>query len=84
LNQARDYRDIAEMISAGVPLATGLSAFTQMFDGEPGQVLRAIGFFGDGDLNTLSTKDREILCSARDRIGELPELRLKPGSLTGH
>jgi Nucleotidyl transferase AbiEii toxin, Type IV TA system len=82
--EARDYRDIAEMISAGVSLATGLSAFTQMFDGEPAQVLRAIGFFGDGDLNTLSTKDREILCSARDRIGKLPELRLKAGSLTGH
>jgi hypothetical protein len=41
--EAKDYRDIAAMISAGVSLAAGLSAFKQMFDGEPAQLLRAIG-----------------------------------------
>lgn len=81
--EAKDYRDIAEMISAGVSLPAGLSAFKQMFEGEPAQVLRAIGYFGDGDLNTLSTADRDILSSARDRIGQLPEVHLKLGSLTG-
>jgi hypothetical protein len=39
--EAKDYRDIVEMISAGVSLAAGLCAFK-----------RAIGYFGDGDLNT--------------------------------
>jgi hypothetical protein len=82
--EAKDYRDIAEMISAGVSLSVGLSAFKQMFDGEPAQVLRALGFFEDGDLKSLSAKDREILRSARDRIGKLPEVSLKPGSLAGH
>src|SRR6202790_4248476 len=43
--EAKDYRDIAEMISAGISLSAGLSAFKQMFDGEPAQVLRAIGYF---------------------------------------
>jgi len=81
--EAKDYRDIAAMISAGVSLAAGLSAFRQMFDGEPAQVLRAIGYFGDGDLKTLSTADRHILSSARDQIGKLPEVHLRPGSLTG-
>jgi hypothetical protein len=81
--EAKDYRDIAAMIAEGVSLATGLSAFRQMFDGEPAQVLRAIGFFQDGDLYTLSAADREILCDARDRIGELPEMHLKSGSLAG-
>lgn len=81
--EAKDYRDIAEMISAGVSLPAGLSAFKQMFDGEPAQVLRAIGYFGDGDLNTLSTADREVLRTARDRIGELPAVHLKSGSLAG-
>jgi hypothetical protein len=81
--EAEDYRDIAEMISAGVSLAAGLSASKQMFDGEPAQVLRAIGYFGEGDLNTLSTVDRDALCNARDRVDPLPEVRLKPGSLTG-
>jgi len=82
--EAKDYRDIAEMISAGVSLATGLSAFKQMFNGEPAQVLRALGFFGDGDLNSLNADDREVLRGARDRIGKLPDVSLKPGSLAGH
>jgi len=81
--EAKDYRDIAAMISAGVSLAAGLSAFKQMFDGEPAQVLRAIGYFGDGDLKALSAADRDVLCSARDKIGELPEVHLKSGSPTG-
>ena len=81
--EAKDYRDIAEMISAGVSMPAGLSAFKQMFDGEPAQVLRAIGYFDDGDLNTLSTADRDVLCDARDRIGQLPEMHLKSGTLAG-
>ena len=81
--EAKDYRDIAEMISSGVSLSAGLSAFKKMFDGEPAQALRAIGYFKDGDLNTLSTVDRDVLCNARDKVSRLPELYLKPGSLTG-
>jgi hypothetical protein len=81
--EAKDYRDIAEMISAGVSLPAGLSAFRQMFDGEPAQVLRAIGYFEDGDLKTLSASDRVVLCNARDEVGQLPELYLKSGFLAG-
>ena len=77
--EAKDYRDIAEMISSGISLPAGLSAFSQMFSGEPAQVLRALGFFNDGDLNTLSSSDRRILTNARDRVGRLPEVLLKPG-----
>jgi hypothetical protein len=81
--EAKDYRDIAAMISAGVSLSAGLSTFRHMFNGEPAQVLRAIGYFNDGDLNTLAAADRDVLSEARDRIGQLPEVRLRPGSLTG-
>lgn len=79
--EAKDYQDIAAMIAAGASLPTGLSAFRQMFSGEPAQVLRAIGYFNDGDLNKLSTADRNILTDARDRVGKLPEVYLKPGLL---
>ncbi len=79
--EAKDYRDIVAMISAGAALSTGLGAFRQMFDGEPAQVLRAIGFFGDGDLNTLSASERDVLRGARDRIGEVPEVCLRSGLL---
>jgi hypothetical protein len=81
--EAKDYRDIAEMISAGVSLPAGLSAFKAMFDGEPAQVLRALGFFGDGDLNMLRSADRELLRNARDRVAQLPSVVMKQGPLTG-
>ena len=79
--EAKDYRDIAAMIAAGVSLSAGLSAFKQMFNGEPAQVLRAIGYFKDGDLNTLSQADQQLLRSARDGVDVLPDVRLKSRSL---
>jgi hypothetical protein len=82
--EAKDYRDIAEMISAGVSLPAGLSAFRQMFNGEPAQVLRALGFFGDGDLKTLGKADQEQLRYARDRVGQLPDVVVRHGPLLGH
>jgi hypothetical protein len=81
--EAKDYRDIAEMISAGVSLPAGVSAFSAMFNGEPSQVLRSIGYFEDGDLDRLDSTDRELLRHARDRIGQLPNVVVRRGSLTG-
>jgi hypothetical protein len=81
--EAKDYRDIAEMISAGVSLPAGLSAFRQMFGGEPAQALRAIGFFEDGDLNALSIADRRILTDARDRVEQLPNAHVRAGLVAG-
>lgn len=75
--ETKDYRDIAELISAGVSLPRSLAAF----GGEPAQVLRAIGFFEDGDLRSLSASDRHILRAARDRVRDLPDMPLKPGLL---
>jgi hypothetical protein len=81
--EAKDYRDIAEMISAGVSLPAGISAFRAMFNGEPSQVLRSIGYFEDGDLHGLAESDRRLLRSARDRVGQLPDVTIRNGSLTG-
>jgi hypothetical protein len=81
--EAKDYRDIAEMISAGVSLPAGVSAFRAMFNGEPSQVLRSIGYFEDGDLGTLARADRELLRNARDRVAQLPDVLVRHGSLSG-
>jgi hypothetical protein len=79
--EAKDYRDIAAMISAGVSLSVGLSAFREMFDGEPAQVLRAIGYFKDGDLKTMSQADQQLLRRARDAVEVLPDVPLKSRAL---
>jgi hypothetical protein len=81
--EAKDYRDIAEMIAAGVSLPAGLSAFRVMFNGEPSQVLRSIGYFEDGDLHGLAESDRQLLRNARDRVGQLPDVMIRNGSLSG-
>jgi len=54
-----------------------------MFDGEPAQVLRALGYFEDGDLATLDKADQNLLRSARDKIQRLPAVIVKSGPLTG-
>ena len=82
--EAKDYVDIARMISSGVSLATGLGAFKRMFDGEPSQVLRALGYFKDGDLPTLAKADQDILRKARDEISVIPDIRVITGSLAAN
>ena len=68
LSPANRFRSgpVGAMISAGVSLSLALSAFRQMFNGEQAQVLRAIGYFKDGDLNTfghaMAAKRHPLIC----------------------
>ena len=43
--EAKDYRDIAAMLSADVSLETGLGAFSAMYGRDPALPLRALGYF---------------------------------------
>ena len=79
--EAKDYRDIAAMLAAGVSLERGLGAFARMYGKDAGLVLRAIGFFKDGDLPSLAKSDQDVLRAARDRVTEIPEVTLMRGSL---
>ena len=81
--EAKDYVDIAELLRAGTSLPRALSAFTKMFGGEPATVLRAIGYFQDGDVAGLAARDRRLLRQARDLVTDLPAVRVFRGSLTG-
>ena len=74
--EAKDYRDIAEMISSGVSLDRGLAAFSEMFKRDVALPLKAIGFFKDGDLPSLSENDRQLLRNARDGVEDIPRLQL--------
>lgn len=74
--EARDYRDIAAMLRRGASLEFGLGAFKTLFKSEPAAVLRAIGFFEDGDLRSLALADRETLIAARDCVRDVPAVPL--------
>ena len=77
--EAKDYRDVAAMLSAGVSLERGLAAFAKMYGKDPALVLRAIGYFKDGDLPALSKSDQAILRAARDGVTEIPEVAVSRG-----
>lgn len=81
--EAKDYRDISAMLSAGVSLERALAAFAKMYGKDPGLPLRAMGFFKDGDLPALPKPDQDNLRAARDRVSAIPELSLTYGSLAG-
>src|SRR3954447_26401092 len=79
----KDYIYIAALLRAGVSLERSLAGFAQMFNGEPATVLRAIGYFDDGDVGELDPADRELLIEARDKIGPLPGISIERESLVG-
>jgi Nucleotidyl transferase AbiEii toxin, Type IV TA system len=78
---AKDYRDIAAMLAAGVPLGRALGGFAKMYRRDPALALRSLGFFRDGDLASLTETDKELLRAARDRVEEIPDVPIQYGSL---
>jgi hypothetical protein len=79
--EAKDYRDISVLLSAGTALERALGAFAKMYGKDPGLPLRAMGFFGDGDLPSLPKRDRDILRQARDLVSEIPDVTIIHGAL---
>lgn len=76
--EAKDYRDIAALLRAGGNLATGLGAARTLFgpNFQPGEALKALVYFADGDLPALDTQDQTLLTRASSQIGDLPHLRV--------
>lgn len=74
--ETKDYRDIAEMIRSGVSLSKGLAS-AQLFFGpsfQPSEILKALGYFDDGDLQKLPESDRRTLVIAVSAVRKLPEV----------
>ncbi|ANW04006.1 nucleotidyl transferase AbiEii/AbiGii toxin family protein [Bradyrhizobium icense] len=80
--EAKDYRDISAMLSAGVSLEKALGAFAVNYRRDPALPLRALGFFKDGDLPSLPKADRDLLRAARDRVSDVPEVPMLKGLLS--
>lgn len=77
--EAKDYRDISAILSAGVSLEKALGAFASNYRRDPALPLKALGFFKDGDLPSLPKADQDRLRAARDRVSDVPEVRLSKG-----
>jgi hypothetical protein len=79
--EAKDYRDISAMLTAGVSLQRALGAFAVNYGRDPALPLKALGFFKDGDLPSLSRADQNLLRAARDGVSRVPEVHLLQGLL---
>ena len=79
--EAKDYRDISAMLSAGVSLEKALGAFAGNYRRDPTLPLKALGFFKDGDLPSLPKADQDLLRAARDDVSNVPDVRLLNGLL---
>lgn len=71
---SKDYLDIAAMIGAGVSLAKGLASARALYGKafQPSESLKALVYFGDGDLATLDDTIRDVLIEAVSAVDELP------------
>ncbi len=78
--EAKDYHDIAQNDLPWRVFIPGTGRIQKkMFKGKPSQVLRAIGYFKDGDLPALPKADCELLRNARDAIHEVPDIHVISG-----
>jgi hypothetical protein len=74
--EAKDYKDIAAMLEAGVSLARGLAGASQMYKGsfQSSESLKALVYFEGGDLDLLTKQEKEVLIGAARHIRDLPSV----------
>lgn len=74
--EAKDYRDVAAMIIAGISLSHGLASARQLFgpNFQPSESLKALVYFNDGDLKTLTNVEKNTLIEAVAAVRDLPDV----------
>jgi len=81
--QAKDYRDVAAALTAGLTMAEGLAAAMAIYGKEFNGALslKALTFFEDGDLPSLPVGERMQLTGAATKINlkQLPIVAVRSG-----
>jgi hypothetical protein len=74
--EKKDYLDIHAMIERGVRLDEGLGAGRALYGKtfQPSEALKAMTYFGDGQLHELPPKVREYLIKASSSVTSIPAL----------
>jgi len=82
--ESKDYRDVCAMLKAGVSLPCGLASARLLYglSFQPGESLKALVYFNDGDLNTLSADEKKTLIDAVKAVRDLPRVTLRSKSLS--
>ncbi len=82
--EAKDYSDVCAMVKAGVSLSRGLASAGLMFGSnfQPRESLKALVYFNDGDLKTLTAQEKSTLVNAVKAVRDLPDVALLATSLS--
>ena len=82
--EAKDYRDIAAMIEAGISLERGLASAAALFGPSfsPSEALKVLVYFKGGDLESLSTGEKRWLIAAAGAVRSLPAVSIRSQSFT--
>lgn len=77
--EAKDYRDVSAMVNAGVSLSRGLASARQLYgpNFQPSESLKALVYFNDGDLKTLTDDEKKTLVDAVKVVRDLPNVALR-------
>lgn len=81
--EAKDYRDIAALLRSGASLQRALGAAQAIYGPayQPAESIKALSYFGDGDLSTVSADDRACLADAAAHVRTLPTIPLRANDL---
>jgi hypothetical protein len=81
--EAKDYRDIAAMIRAGVSLSHGLAGARAMYGSafQPSECLKALAYFEGGDLRHLTQEERALLIATASSVRALPTVTIRGHAL---
>jgi len=76
--EAKDYLDLHALIRAGLSLETALGAAQVLYGSQfnPAITLKALAYFGDGDLPSIPPEVRALLQEKSSRVGHIPTLAL--------
>lgn len=82
-SEAKDYIDIAEILRSGVSLEAGLGAARAVYGESMNTLLplKALCYYDDGDLGTLSLEIKDRLLVAVAGLGAIPEMVVRSSRL---
>jgi hypothetical protein len=82
--EAKDYQDIAAILRAGADFDCGLEAARAMYTPQfqTSEAIKALTYFEGGDLETLSTNDREYLTRVASNVRHRPVVGVVSHSLS--
>lgn len=74
--EAKDYIDLVALLNTGMDLSTGLAGATALYGSgfQPSESLKAMTYFEDGDLSSLTDEAKEILTQAPIKVRDLPQV----------